>query len=141
MSKLSNPSSEVHIHNVAANSQYAVKHALDVHQHSSGKIWVACVQGTLMVADNTRSTSVTLQPSAFAGENVTTIAEDLSGRLWFGTSSGNIIMFDVYAPLTGESFHRILSVKGRINKPITEIVNLKFRDQLLTGLRDGPDNR
>jgi signal transduction histidine kinase/ligand-binding sensor domain-containing protein len=106
--------------NVAANSQYAVKHALDVHQHSSGKIWVACVQGTLMVADNTRSTSVTLQPSAFAGENVTTIAEDLSGRLWFGTSSGNIIMFDVYASLTGESFHRILSVKGRINKLLTD---------------------
>jgi two-component sensor histidine kinase/sugar lactone lactonase YvrE len=63
-------------------------------QHSSGKIFIGCQAGRLMIHDPATNTTQFLEPSAFEKRTIRYIAEDKKGHLWFGTQAGAVIRYD-----------------------------------------------
>jgi len=63
-------------------------------QHSSGKIFIGCQAGRLMIHDPVTGNTEFLEPPAFANRTIRYIAEDKNGHLWFGTQAGTVIRYD-----------------------------------------------
>lgn len=63
-------------------------------QHSSGKIFIGCQAGRLMIHDPETGNTEYLEPPAFAKRTIRYIAEDENGHLWFGTQAGAVIRYD-----------------------------------------------
>ncbi len=62
-------------------------------QKATGKIWVGCQLGRLMIIDTITKQAKYFIPPAFENRTIRTIAEDKQGLLWFGTQGGNIVKF------------------------------------------------
>ncbi|MCU0388356.1 MAG: ATP-binding protein [Chitinophagaceae bacterium] len=75
-------------------------------QHSSGKIFMGCQAGCLMIYDTETGQNDFLNPPAFEDRTIRFMAEDKKGRVWFGTQAGTVILYD------GETF----SVKYRLEE-------------------------
>ncbi len=63
-------------------------------QHSSGKIFMGCQGGRLMIYDPLTKKNTYLNPSAFEERTIRYIAEDKNGHVWFGTQAGAVIKYD-----------------------------------------------
>jgi signal transduction histidine kinase/ligand-binding sensor domain-containing protein len=63
-------------------------------QHSSGKIFIGCQAGRLMIYDPATGTTQFLEPPAFEKRTIRYIAEDKNGHLWFGTQAGAVIRYN-----------------------------------------------
>lgn len=63
-------------------------------QHSSGKIFLGCQFGRLMVFDPETRKNSYLNPPEFENRTIRYIAEDNKGHVWFGTQGGVVVKFD-----------------------------------------------
>jgi signal transduction histidine kinase/ligand-binding sensor domain-containing protein len=66
-----------------------------MHQHSvTGKIFLGCQIGQLMIYDPSTKQSVYLKPPVFNNSTIRSIAEDKNGNLFFGTQGGRLIKYN-----------------------------------------------
>ena len=80
---------------VPPREQFAVKHINAIYEHdNTGDIWLACNNGNILIADPSRKTSKWLQPEIFNGADITRIVADAAGKIWFGTSDGDVMCYD-----------------------------------------------
>lgn len=94
-------------------SNKALKLTNTLHQHSrTGKVWVGCDNGTLIIIDPLVRKSRSMAPVELQGQQITDIAESASGELIIGTAGGSIVRYDH----RHENFHRLYEVKGAVNK-------------------------
>jgi signal transduction histidine kinase/ligand-binding sensor domain-containing protein len=63
-------------------------------QHSSGKVFLGCQAGRLMIFDPETKRNNYLNPPEFENRTIRFIAEDKYGQVWFGTQSGAVIKYD-----------------------------------------------
>ncbi len=63
-------------------------------QHSSGKIFMGCQAGRLMIFDPETGRNSFLNPPEFDNRTIRFITEDKKGDVWFGTQSGAVIRYD-----------------------------------------------
>jgi len=63
-------------------------------QKSTGKVWVGCNGGILLIHDPEQKTTVYLKPPEFEGSTIRYIAEDANGAIWFGTQAGKLIKWE-----------------------------------------------
>jgi signal transduction histidine kinase/streptogramin lyase len=63
-------------------------------QHSSGKVFMGCQGGRLMIYDPLTKKNTYLNPPAFENRTIRFIAEDKTGNVWFGTQAGTVIKYD-----------------------------------------------
>ena len=60
-------------------------------QTATGKVWIGCNDGILLVHDPGKKTTEYLLPPKFNGSSIRYIAEDVKGRMWFGTQGGRLV--------------------------------------------------
>lgn len=77
----------------------------------TGKCWIGCQSGKLIVYDPAVNKSVLLKPPAFGGSTVRQVVEDNRGNLWFGLQNGKL--FKMAGP---DNFTAITSFQGLISK-------------------------
>lgn len=63
-------------------------------QRSTGKIFIGCQAGLLMIHDPVTQQTQYLEPEIFAKRTIRYITEDQQNNLWFGTQAGRIIKYD-----------------------------------------------
>lgn len=63
-------------------------------QHSTGKVFIGCQAGRLIIYDPITKNTQFLEPPAFEKRTIRYIAEDKNGHLWFGTQAGAVIRYD-----------------------------------------------
>jgi ligand-binding sensor domain-containing protein/two-component sensor histidine kinase len=63
-------------------------------QHSSGKVFLGCQGGRLMIFDPVTKKNIYLNPPEFENRTIRFITEDKKGNVWFGTQSGAVIRYD-----------------------------------------------
>lgn len=79
-------------------------------ERRTGKIWLGCDNGVLVIYDPIRKQTFYLQPPELNQSSVKTISEDASGQLWLGTQSGHVVKWD------GSMFMPQMHLGGAINK-------------------------
>jgi signal transduction histidine kinase/ligand-binding sensor domain-containing protein len=60
----------------------------------TGKVYLGCQRGQIIVFDPKTQQSEFLHPRAFNNRTIRYIAPDKKGRLWFGTQGGQLIRYD-----------------------------------------------
>lgn len=66
-----------------------------MHQHStSGKIFLGCQRGQLMIFDTLNSRTVYLHPPEMNMSTIRSIAEGKQGHVFFGTQGGRLVQYD-----------------------------------------------
>lgn len=75
-------------------------------QKNTGKVFIGCQNGMLMIYDPQMRQTVYLQPPAFEGKTIRYIAEDQLGQMWFGTQGGQLVKYD------GKTFSSVLNLGG-----------------------------
>lgn len=75
-------------------------------QKTTGKVFIGCQNGYLMIYDQQTKQTEFLQPPAFEGKTIRYIAEDLQNNLWFGTQGGQLVKYD------GKTFTPVLNLGG-----------------------------
>lgn len=85
------------------------KHANIICRHSlTNKLWLGCREGIILIADPSVRTLKMLKPEPFTSSSITSISENITGQLFFGTNTGKII--------TGEnSFRQIAKLGSAVN--------------------------
>jgi ligand-binding sensor domain-containing protein len=63
-------------------------------QKATGKIFIGCQNGQMMVYDPATGKTEYKRPEIFDKRTVRYIVEDNQNKLWFGTQAGRIIKFD-----------------------------------------------
>lgn len=63
-------------------------------ESSTGKIWIGCNGGVIMLHDPANRSTAYFNPEVFKGSTTRYIAEDSKGITWFGTQGGSVIKFD-----------------------------------------------
>lgn len=63
-------------------------------QRGTGKIFIGCQAGHLMIHDPAKNKTEYLRPDVFDQRTIRYIAEDQQNNLWFGTQAGRVIKYD-----------------------------------------------
>lgn len=63
-------------------------------QKTTGKIFIGCQGGHLMIHDPVTGKTLYQRPEIFEDRTIRYIAEDQQNKLWFGTQAGRIIKYD-----------------------------------------------
>lgn len=63
-------------------------------QKKTGKVFIGCQKGLLMIYDPLTNNTQYLQPAEFHQKTIRYIAEDNDGNLWFGTQGGQLVKYD-----------------------------------------------
>ncbi len=89
---------------------------------SNGKIWAATSGGAFQYNDDSDNYFILTKTEGLNGSFLTTLTEDNSGKIWFGSQNGII---DVYNP-SNNSFKRLLDIFNteRIGKQVNELVSI-----------------
>jgi signal transduction histidine kinase/ligand-binding sensor domain-containing protein len=99
--------------NAPADNSY--KLTWDMQQHSlTGRIWVGCQQGKLIVYDTAAKHSSFIAPSVFEHKTIRQVAEDANGNLWFGTQGGLLIRWNKGSSLHDSAFHLVQKLPASI---------------------------
>ncbi|MFT3705368.1 MAG: two-component regulator propeller domain-containing protein [Agriterribacter sp.] len=84
----------------------------DMERHTkTGKIWIGCQTGKLVVYDPAKNSAIWMQPKIFQERTVRQLEEDRNGALWFGLQSGKLFRLD-----HAGNFEEMYSFKGLISK-------------------------
>jgi len=75
-------------------------------QKTTGKVFIGCQNGHLMIYDQQTKQTEYLQPAVFQGRTIRYIAEDLHNNIWFGTQGGQLVKYD------GKTFSSVLDLGG-----------------------------
>ncbi|RYZ27543.1 MAG: hypothetical protein EOO10_12410, partial [Chitinophagaceae bacterium] len=75
--------------NAPADGNY--KLVWDIEEHQSGKVWIACQAGRLMIYDQKKSETNYLTPPIFNEKTVRQVKQDREGNLWFATQNGQLV--------------------------------------------------
>ncbi len=60
-------------------------------ESATGKVWIGCNSGVLMIHDPATKSTVYQHPDELANSTVRFITEDQKGQMWFGTQSGRLL--------------------------------------------------
>lgn len=63
-------------------------------QSTTGKVFVGCNDGVLLIHDPVKHTTQYLQPPAFNKSTIRHITGDAGGQVWFGTQGGRLVKYD-----------------------------------------------
>lgn len=86
-----------------------VKNANTICRHSlTNQLWLGCTNGTLLIADPVKRSVQMLRPAPFGSASITTITENVTGQLFFGTNTGKIIAYD-------NTFREITKLNGPVS--------------------------
>jgi signal transduction histidine kinase/ligand-binding sensor domain-containing protein len=89
----------------------AVKLTWTLHRHSkTGKVWIGCTYGVMMVYDPATQRTEYLHPDALNRSTVRAITEDKTGQIWIGTQGGRLLKSD------GKTFTTVLDIGSIIYK-------------------------
>jgi len=77
-------------------------------QSATGKIWIGCNGGILLVHDPAQHSTQYLMPPEFNGSTIRYIAEDDKGNMWFGTQAGKLIKWDGEQFAERQNFNTII---------------------------------
>jgi signal transduction histidine kinase len=62
-------------------------------QRATGKIFIGCNAGILVIYDTLTGKTTYMAPPEFGGSTIRFITEDKSGQLWMGTQSGRLVKY------------------------------------------------
>ncbi|MFT3843455.1 MAG: two-component regulator propeller domain-containing protein [Lacibacter sp.] len=73
-------------------------------QKATGRVFIGCQGGMLMIFDVLTQKTQYLQPAVFEGKTIRYIEEDNQGQMWFGTQGGQLIKYD------GKTFSSVVNL-------------------------------
>lgn len=87
------------------------------HDEKRGVVWVGLQKGNLQIIDLETKKSIFLNPEAFEGSTIRTIAQDIQGNLWFGTQNGLVVSY-LGEGFRNEGFRKVNKFGGSIPRII-----------------------
>ncbi len=107
--------------NVAGNVEWYLRNALTIqHQVSTGKVWLGCVEGYLLVIDRENKQRRILHFDEIGNHDIIDIKEDGAGAMWIGTAAGEVFRMtsDIATP------QKMIRTEGAVNRLLIDNSNV-----------------
>ena len=122
------------------------RHARQLHEDPSGRLWVATEDGLSRhdpVTDSFRTVRADGSPGALAASTIWTLADAPGGRLWVGTYTGGLALFDPGRGRVVEAYRHDPADAGTLSSDVVTLVHPSRSEAgvVWVGTYDGGLNR